>query len=93
VKISVAIIFIIFIISIGINFFVNLLYLDLNRRNLTNTDKRVSLKILNISLQKAIDIKDKKSILKCKKYYVLYLTLFYIDLFLIFILIINRLCF
>ncbi len=92
-KIYVSIIVIIFIISIGINFFVNLLYLDLNRKGLIITYKRVSLKILNSGLQNVINVEDKKSILKCKKYYVLYLTLFYINLFLIFILIIYDLTF
>ncbi|KUJ60742.1 hypothetical protein AR687_17110 [Flavobacteriaceae bacterium CRH] len=62
-----------------LNLYVGSLYKDLYMRHIVNTIKRVSLKTLNIALQQS-NKSEGILILKYKKYYILFLILFYIEL-------------
>ena len=74
---------------IALNFYITSLYRDLYMRGNINTDKRVSLKILNQALLKTSNDYDKNLAAKCRKYYILFLTLFYTELFFVFFLILK----
>lgn len=71
-----------------LNIYIASLYRDLYMKGIINTDKRVSLKILNQALLKTSN-NERILILKCKKYYVFFLALFYIELFFVFVLILK----
>lgn len=64
---------------------VSLLYASLKKLNIITTSKRVSLAILNRAFINNTDILVRGKILKLKKYYIVYLILFYLLLFLVFL--------
>lgn len=74
---------------VGLNFYITSLYRDLYMKGNINTDKRVSLKILNQALLKTSNDDDKNLVAKCRKYNILFLTLFYTELFFVFFLILK----
>ena len=57
-------------------------YNQLYQNNIIHTGKRVSFKILNEALKTRHELKEIEMIVKCKKYYTLYIILFYISVLL-----------
>jgi len=71
---------ILFISSLIFNLVVARKYNQLHQNNNIYTDSRVSLKILNKAIRSNHEATEIKMIMNCKRYYIIYITLFYISL-------------
>jgi hypothetical protein len=76
-------IIIIGIIAIIINLILNYFYFQLYQNGHVNSSKRLTFKILREALLNAPDIHTKNILINCKKLYLIFLILFFIDIILI----------
>jgi hypothetical protein len=71
------------IFCIVLNLYLGKLHLSLYENGLLHTWKRISFKTLNDSLRSNVNNKGIEKLLKCKKIYITFLTLFYIEILLL----------